>query len=175
MNRFLDHKLPSRVRRNHGLEHATIHILGKKFPSVGIAGLSDAGGFWIVGNLELDAVTDAAVEALERLRAGEKGLAYHPNCGTNYAVTGVLAGFFAWLAMLGVRSNWKARLDRLPQVLTLTTLAVIFAQPLGVKLQSRVTTNPEPGNLELTGITVYDRAGYRAYRINTRDYSRRTE
>jgi uncharacterized protein YqhQ len=168
MNVFLEQKIPSRVRRNHGLEHATIHVLGKKYPWVGTAGLSDAGGFWIIGNLELDAVTDSAVEALERLRAGEKGLAYHPNCGTNFAATGVIAGFFAWLSMLGVKNNWKAKLDRLPQVMTMTTLAIVLAQPLGAKLQISVTTSPDMGNLELTGITVYERAGYRAYRITTK-------
>ena len=31
MNKLLDNKILSRVRRNHGLEHATLHVLGKPF------------------------------------------------------------------------------------------------------------------------------------------------
>jgi hypothetical protein len=168
MNKLLDNKLLSRVRRNHGLEHATLHILSSRFPGMSLAGLSDAGGFWITGKVELDVLTEAVVDALARLKAGESRLAVHPNCGTNYAATGVITGFVAWLAMLGLKKGMREKLDRLPQVMALTTLAVVAAQPLGYKLQTKVTTSGDPGELELTGITVYNRSGIQAYRINTK-------
>lgn len=168
MNKILDQKVLSRVRRNHGLEHATMHILSGRFPTVAFAGLSDPGGFWILGNVELDDLTAAVVDALARLRAGEHNLAIHPNCGTNFVTTGVIAGFAAWLSMLGVKKGWKDKLDRLPQVLTLTTLAIIASQPLGYQLQARVTTDGHPGKLELSGIQVFERSGMLAYRISTR-------
>ena len=78
MNKLLDQKLISRVRRNHGLEHATLHILGSNFPGLSLAGISDVGGFWITGKVELDILTEAVVDALARLKAGESRLAVHP-------------------------------------------------------------------------------------------------
>ena len=116
----------------------------------------------------MDDLSAAVVDALSRLRAGEHNLAIHPNCGTNFVTTGVIAGFAAWLAMLGLRKGLKEKLDRLPQVITLTTLAVMVSQPLGNKLQARVTTDGNPGNLELSGIQVFERAGMLTYRINTK-------
>jgi len=46
---ILDLKPISRARRNHGLEHATMHILGRKFPRVTLGGHSDPFGFAISG------------------------------------------------------------------------------------------------------------------------------
>src|SRR5512146_3538660 len=89
----------SRVRRNHGLEHATLHILSERHPGLPMAGHSDFGGFWIVGNLEVDDLQSAVDEALERMNNGEEELAIHPNCGTNFATAGVMAGGAAFLAM----------------------------------------------------------------------------
>lgn len=168
MNRILNPKVLSRVRRNHALEHASLHVLGGRFPTVAFAGISDPGGFWITGRVELDDLTSAVVDALARLKAGERNLAIHPNCGTNFVTTGVIAGFAAWLSMLGVKKGWKDKLDRLPGVLTLTTLAIVLSQPLGYKLQARVTTDGDPGKLELSGIQVFERAGMTAYRVSTR-------
>ena len=48
---FIESPVVSRIRRNHGLEHATIHILSKKFPGARLIGHSDARGFWLVGDL----------------------------------------------------------------------------------------------------------------------------
>jgi hypothetical protein len=168
MNKILDQKVLSRVRRNHGLEHATIHILSSRFPSVGFAGVSDPGGFWVTGNVDLDDLTAAVVDGLARLRAGERNLAIHPNCGTNFVTTGVIAGFVAWFSMLGIKKGWKEKLDRLPQVITLTTLAIMASQPIGYKLQATVTTDGNPGKLELSGIQVFERAGMTAYRVSTK-------
>jgi len=82
----------SRVRRNHGLEHATIHVLNKRFPHVKLGGMSTPVGFTIVGEVTSEDVAEAAIEALKRLRSGEVDLAFHPNCGTNYAIPGIFAG-----------------------------------------------------------------------------------
>ena len=70
---MLKHYL-SRVRRNHGVEHATLHVLSQRYPHVPIAGHSDTQGFWIIGNLPLEAVTQATQEALQRLRGGQKDI-----------------------------------------------------------------------------------------------------
>jgi hypothetical protein len=108
------------------------------------------------------------VDGLARLRAGERNLAIHPNCGTNFVTTGVIAGFVAWFSMLGIKKGWKEKLDRLPQVIILTTLAIMASQPIGYKLQAAVTTDGNPGKLELSGIQVFERAGMTAYRVSTK-------
>ena len=58
-----------RIRRNHGLEHATIHMLSVKYPRTPIAGRADANGFFILGHLPTDAIAASADEAAARLRA----------------------------------------------------------------------------------------------------------
>ena len=40
-----------RVRRNHGLEHATIHILSRKVKNLSMAGRSTMRGFYLYGNV----------------------------------------------------------------------------------------------------------------------------
>jgi hypothetical protein len=157
----------SRIRRNHGLEHATLHILAKRFPQIKMAGHSDTGGFWLLGNLPLEEVQSAVAEAETRLRAGEYSLAIHPNCGTNLAVGGTLAGLAGSVAMLGAGSRIRDKLERIPLAITLATLALIFSQPLGSLFQSNLTTSGELGNLKVRGIDVSPRGRITAYRVIT--------
>ncbi|MER3469342.1 MAG: hypothetical protein C4314_05250, partial [Thermoflexus sp.] len=57
-----------RIRRNHALEHATVHLLSQRFPGQPMAGRSTPSGFYLYGNVPMEAVVAAAHEALERLR-----------------------------------------------------------------------------------------------------------
>ena len=157
----------TRVRRNHGLEHATLHILAQRHPRIPLAGHSDAGGFWILGDVSIEDVQGAVDEALGRLRAGEQRLAIHPNCGTNFATAGVLAGLAAGAAMLGGRSM-RDRIERLPLAALLSTLALIVAQPLGNLIQEQFTTSGDPGELRVVEIVVNRRGRWRAHRVATR-------
>ncbi len=142
----------SRIRRNHGLEHATLHLLGERFSNVPIAGHSDSRGFWIIGNIPAEAVSVAAQDALQRLRAGQRQLAVHPNCGTNFATSGIFAGTAAWLAMLGGSRRLRDRLERLPVVIVMATLALFISRPVGMLLQERLTTSGDPGELQLVEV-----------------------
>lgn len=157
----------ARIRRNHGLEHATLHILAQRHPRMALAGHSDAGGFWVLGDVSIEDVQGSVEEALSRLRAGERRLAIHPNCGTNFATAGVLAGLAAGIAMLGGRSM-RERIERLPLAALLATLALIVAQPLGALVQERITTSGEPGELRVIEIVVTRRGRWRAHRVVTR-------
>ena len=58
----------SRIRRNHGLEHATIHVLSQKFKNFSAQGHSNHTGFFlnIYGEVPESAVQDAVVEAHQR-------------------------------------------------------------------------------------------------------------
>jgi len=145
----------SRVRRNHALEHATLQILSAKYPHLRMAGYSDPGGFWVIGNITTEELQLAAEEAQTRLKNGESWLAIHPNCGTNFAASGVVAGAAAWLAMLGVGHGFRRKWDRLPLVISAVTVALIFAQPIGPYLQQHYTTEADLGELKVTGIMRY--------------------
>jgi hypothetical protein len=156
-----------RIRRNHGLEHATLHVLGRRFPQLPLAGHSDVSGFWIIGEVSTDDLMAAIAEALQRMRNGESRLAIHPNCGTNFATGGVLAGAAAGLAMLGAGRRVRSQLDRLPLAIMLATAALILAQPLGLKLQEVVTTSGEPGDLRVVEIRQQKRGRLTTHRVIT--------
>jgi hypothetical protein len=157
------------IRRNHGLEHATIHLLSQQNPNLSIVGRSDWGGFTLYGPVDTEAVKFAAHEAIRRLRAGQAELAVHPRCGTMLATTGVLTGLASFLTL--AVGNWprrKFRLSSLPEALLAATVAAIAAQPLGLLLQERFTTSGQLGRLEITEIRRTGRRGMVVHRVNTR-------
>src|SRR5262245_49956230 len=90
----------SRIRRNHGLEHATIHVLSEKHTNFSAQGHSGHRGFHlnIYGNISEEAITNAVEEAYRRMKNGESHLAVHPNCGTVLLTTATLATLAAQLA-----------------------------------------------------------------------------
>ena len=155
-----------RTRRNHGLEHATIHVLTQKNPRRSVAGHSDAGGFWLLGKLDTEETRQAVDEALQRLRAGERWLAVHSNCGTNLMTAGLAAGLAGGVAMRGVerRGAW---MERLPVAVLLSTLALLAARPLGMRLQERVTTSGDPGPLQVISIQRSQRGALTVHRVET--------
>jgi hypothetical protein len=158
----------ARLRRNHGLEHATIHVLSRKYPRVGLAGHSSSSGFRIFADLDADQVLEGVETALGRLRAGERGLAIHPNCGTNLVTSGMAAGVAGAIAMAGSGPRSRDRLERLPLAGLLATAALLLARPLGTRLQQYVTTSGDPGDLEILDIQTQIRAGLTAHRVTTR-------
>jgi hypothetical protein len=157
----------SRIRRNHGLEHATLNVLSKKIPHTNMAGYSDIHGFWVVGDIPTEMLQEAIEEALDRMRNGESDLAIHANCGTNFVASGIVAGLAAWVSLLGTR-RLRERVERLPMVISLVTLALVASQPLGLFLQAHVTTSGLPGELEVVEIIVSHRSGMPAHRVLTR-------
>lgn len=151
------------VRRNHALEHATIAVLlGKLGREARLVGRATRTGFYLYGDLPAERVRDSAVEALQRLRLGETHLAVSPMCGTNLAVAGVLAG----LSSLAALGN-GGRLQRLPNVLLASTLAVLAAQPLGRLVQKHVTTSPDLSRLEVVGFRQGGRGPGRFHKVET--------
>jgi hypothetical protein len=158
----------SKVRRNHALEHATLRILTTHNPRYRLAGYSDFRGFWITGEIDIQDLQEAVDEALSRLKAGESGLAVHPNCGTNFVSSGIVAGSLGYLGMLGGGKDWRSKMDRWPMVIALVTIGLIVSQPLGPWMQANVTTKAQMGNLRVLGITRYQRKGIPLHRVLTR-------
>jgi hypothetical protein len=144
------HSFIRSIRQHHAIEHATITLLGERLPGVPLMGRSDPRGFILVGNVEASALRSAADEALARLKAGEKGLAIHPNCGTNLVAAGILSGVAALVAGGGRRrSVW----DRVPSAILGATFALMLAAPAGRWLQANVTTEGDVDGLEIASIT----------------------
>jgi hypothetical protein len=158
----------SRVRRNHGLEHATLHVLAEHYPQTSLAGHSDMGGFWIVGNVSTEDLKAAVDEALQRMRDGEQELAVHPNCGTNFVTAGTLAGVAASAAMFGAGRRFRDKIERVPLAASLATVALILAQPVGLLVQERVTTSGTPGTLEVVNVVPSKRGRVQTHRVTTR-------
>ena len=143
----LDFPLIRKTRRNHGLEHATVHILSKQIERLRIAGRSTHNGFMLIGDVPTEKVEEAAKEALDRMRAGEHHLAMHPNCGTNLVATGILTALVGVFGV-GMRRR-QGVLNHFSWMVTMMMLAALVAQPLGMDLQKHITTEGDPGDLEL--------------------------
>jgi hypothetical protein len=158
----------SRIRRNHGLEHATIHVLSEANPRRRLIGRSDYGGFWLLGEVNTEELTKAVLTALARLRAGESSLAVHPNCGTNYVTYGVVSGIGAFAALAGAGPKQRDKLERLPLAALLATIGLIVAQPLAFRVQKRLTTSGNPGGLQIESVIRTEVGGRTAHRIKTR-------
>jgi hypothetical protein len=154
------------IRQNHAIEHATVHILQRRYPYIRLIGRSTPSGFWLVGELETQDVADAVSEGLARLQGGEHALAVHPRCGTNIAAAGVVTGIAALIAQ-GRRGS---RLEALPRVILATTLALVAAQPLGTLLQQYVLTESDVEGVTVAGVLRQQVGNWVAHRIEiTRD------
>lgn len=164
---ILDLPLILETRRNHALEHATVNILSNKHPDLHLAGHSNPTGFFILGNVTIDDLNFALDEALARLRAGEKDLAIHAGCGTNYASTLLMAGAFAWFPLNGMKST-RRRLWFLPFAVILGVIGFLLSQPLGPFLQAKVTTEANLGNLQIKDVIVLRKRGLAVHRVITR-------
>ena len=132
-----------------------------------MAGRSDSGGFYLLGDLPTEAIQEAVDGALSRLRAGEHHLAIHPNCGTNFLTAGVMAGLAAFGALLGADRSARSRLERLPTTLLAATAALMLTHPLGNAIQQHITTSGEMGGLYVKEVKCLRRGRLTTHRILT--------
>lgn len=154
-------QLISRVRRNHGLEHATIHMLSKKHTGFSAQGHSDHRGFHlnVFGDIQEADVVEAVEEAYRRMKGGEHQLAVHPNCGTVLLTTATMATLAAQTG-LGLeqkrqrsdKMNWSVLLNGLPTAVLAVIVALIVSKPVGIYLQARYTTEGNLGEMQIKSI-----------------------
>lgn len=164
---LLDYPIVRRIRRNHGLEHATIHLLSRKVKDLSMVGRSDANGFWLYGEVDTMLVEESVNRALERMRGGEAKLAIHPNCGTNLVTTAFIGGAASLLLLTGAEKEKGGRWSRFPLVVMGIMAAVIFGQPLGATLQKHVTTSGDPADLVIKEIRRTESGGITMHRVET--------
>ena len=152
------------IRHNHALEHATIHVLSERGLHVPVSGRSDWSGFTLYGTLGTNDVTSAVSEAMARLRAGERHLAIHPNCGTNLATGVVLVGITSYATL---RGQSRSRLEKALQWIVTLAAGALLARPLGVRVQQKVTTASDVGGLRVVRIRRSERGSLVVHRIET--------
>src|SRR6266702_3043916 len=127
------------VKQNHALEHATIVLLSRKYPDVRFAGISFAAGFFVFGDVPTEEILPAAQEALTLLRTTSPELAIHERCGTNLAVTVMLA----------------------------TMAAMIASRPLGLTVQRYITTQTPNQSMIITDVRSLTVFGTPAHFVST--------
>ncbi len=161
----------ARVRRNHALEHATMQVLSEGDSTLQLMGRSSFHGFYLYGDVDTEDVVMAAQEGLRRLKAGQRQMAIHPHCGSNYVVAGAIAGLGAFVALGGFFRNRREglhdRLARLPFAWAMGTLGVILAKPLGAVVQAYVTTKADIGDLQIHGVTRTERSATVVHLVRT--------
>lgn len=165
-NSILDLPYILETRRNHALEHATLHMLAEQHPSTPMAGHSNPTGFFILGDFPTEEVRSAVTRALARLRAGERELAVHAGCGTNLATTALMAGTLAWFIMRGARST-LGRFLRLPFAVLFAIVGVMLSRPLGPVIQAKITTDADMGGLQVIDVRQSLRGRLTAHRVMT--------
>lgn len=146
---LLSNELALRVRRNHGLEHGTVHMLNRR--NYRLSGRSGVGGFDLYGDIPTAQIEWAVNEALTRFRRGESQWAVHPNCGTNLVTSGLLTTLVAAAGFSGIRRDraWH----RFPLVMVAMMATSLYAMPMGLALQQHVTTTGDMGDLDVVDIT----------------------
>ncbi|MDA0300914.1 MAG: DUF6391 domain-containing protein [Chloroflexi bacterium] len=141
------------VRRNHGVEHATVAVLFARTGPQRIAGRASADGFFILGSVDETQLLSCAREALDRMQRGEAELAVSPHCGTNIAVTAALSTL-ATMKTFAKQSDRPLR-DRFGDAFTGSIFAIIAAQPLGRLLQRYVTTRADVDGMQIVEVRSY--------------------
>lgn len=152
----------SRIKRNHGLEHATIHVLSQKHKNFSAQGNSNHRGFFlnIYGDLPEGAIEEAVQEAHHRMKKGEHELAVHPNCGTVLLTTATMAALAAQL-VFGLEQFRQRKssslsptviMNALPTAVLAVVAMLIISKPVGLYLQETYTTEGDLGALEISRI-----------------------
>ncbi|MHB9033298.1 MAG: DUF6391 domain-containing protein [Anaerolineae bacterium] len=142
-----------KITQNHALEHATMHILGRRVAGLRLMAMADWAGFTVIGQVDTQVLIDAVAEGLERMREGESGLAMHPNCGTNLAVPIGLSGGLV-LSAISLPAKW--RFTRLALIM-LAGFSLGVRKPLSNSLQKLMTTTTDLDQVHIQSVQkIYD-------------------
>ena len=137
------------IRKNHGLEHATVSLLLERGALTPIGGYSVPGGFIVWSKAAPEILIETAHDALELLEEGHSDLALSAHCGTNAVVAVALGGITAYLAGRG---------RGIAPIIRGTVLGLLVAktlsQPIGKLIQRNVTVKSDPAGMEIRSVRV---------------------
>lgn len=161
-------RLVRRMRRNHALEHATIALLSRRYPSTSTMGFSGSRGFTLFTDLTAEEVYPTVREALQRLKRGHSALAVHPNCGTNLVAAAVLTTGVTALGLRSRKEKIGERLEQFLQLVLVNAVALVVARPVGRWLQSHLTVDANVKGVEIASILTRYQAGMQRIEVQTR-------
>lgn len=152
-----------RVRRNHAIEHAAMHVLGRTLQGPKLAARSDWRGITFYGDVDTRVLENALEGGLLALNSGHRGLAMHPRCGSMISASMLLAMLAGWLVQLDLRRNRTPGRGMLS--VAGVTGAMLLAQPLGYAMQKYVLTDPDASRAHLVSIRSSQRGPLTRHRI----------
>ncbi len=152
-----------RVRRNHAIEHATMHLLGRTLRAPKLAARSDWRGITFYGDVDTRVLESALDGGMLALNSGHRALAVHPRCGSMISASMLLAMLAGWL----VQSDVKRKPTPTRGLLSIAgvTGAMLLAQPLGYAMQKHVLTDPDASHAKLVSIRSSGRGPLTSHRI----------
>ena len=150
------------TRQHHAWEHATLHVLGGRGQVRQVSGLSDPSGFTLFGEMAVDDVSQAVADAQAAINEGQRGLAIHPDCGTNLVVQALLSVLVMQFLGRGGRGFSMARFTA--GLLSMTALSMA-AKVLGPRLQT-VTTLADLRDRQVTEVYALRVFGKPAVRVS---------
>ena len=150
------------TRQNHAWEHATLHVLGGRGQVRQASGLSDPSGFTLFGEMSVEDVDQAVADAQAAINEGRRGLAIHPDCGTNLVVQALLSVLVMQILGRAGRGFSVARFTA--GLLSMTALSMA-AKVLGPRLQT-VTTLADLRDREVTEVYALRVFGKPAVRVS---------
>lgn len=150
------------TRQNHAWEHATLHVLGGRGQVRQASGLSDPSGFTLFGEMSVEDVDQAVADAHAAINNGHRGLAIHPDCGTNLVVQALLSALA--MQFLGRAGRGFSMARFIAGLLSMTALS-IAAKVLGPRLQA-VTTLADLRDRQVTEVYALRVFGKPAVRVS---------
>ena len=133
----------SKLKKNHGLEHATINILEKEYGYTKLAGYAEENGFYIMGVNNTAYVEEAAKKGLELMKKGKNNLAIHKRCGTSMTVANFISAVIFLLLLF--TSGYFSLLNMIIAIL----IANLIGPYLGQLIQQKFTTTSQVKEMEI--------------------------
>lgn len=152
-----------RIRRNHAIEHATMHMLSRAGVATRLAARSDWRGMTFYGDVDSATLRRAITDGFVALETGHRGLAVHPRCGSMVSVPFLLGLVTVWLAQSGQRRG--ASLSRALLTLAGIASATLLARPLGESVQAHVLTSADTADARLVTIRPFRRGPLTSHRV----------
>ncbi|MDI3546569.1 MAG: hypothetical protein PWR10_221 [Halanaerobiales bacterium] len=138
------------LRKNHGLEHATVNILEREYGYRNLAGYAEESGFYIIGATNIWAVEEAARKGLALMRKGYGDLAVHKRCGTSMTVANFVSAVIFLLLLL-----YTGHFSIFNMIIAIVA-ANLMGPLLGQVIQRRFTTTADVDEMEIVSARFAD-------------------
>lgn len=131
------------LRKNHGLEHATVNILEKEYGFRNLAGYAEESGYYIIGADNTWVVEEAARKGLHLMKSGYGELAIHKRCGTSMTVANFISAII-FLLLLFYTGHFS-----IFNMLIAVILANLIGPYFGQIIQKYFTTTADVRDMEI--------------------------